>query len=171
MKHKISDCEPGCAGRTYRARRLVKEDDMGEIRSGIMWPKRSKDGVFLGMVGTRRKRAERTWGVEREGGVNRWWQKWWEQKQWAKKSRGQLTSAEKSWNLVSAVKKGMGHGWGSRGGRREKEQKIVDKSKNCSDCAILPLTVMPEAKLRCVSNLPSGTSQLFTHNAAHFRCV
>ena len=50
---------------------MVKEADMGEVRSGISWPKRGEEGVLLGMVWTRRNRTKRTWVVEREGGVGR----------------------------------------------------------------------------------------------------
>jgi len=41
------------------------------VRSGISCPKRREDGVWLGMVGTMRNIAERTWGVERERGVRK----------------------------------------------------------------------------------------------------
>lgn len=49
----------------------MKEADVGEVWSGISCAKRREDGVWLGMAGSRRNRAESTWGMENEGGVRR----------------------------------------------------------------------------------------------------
>lgn len=124
-KHKISDCEPRCGIRTCWTGRLVKEADMGEVRSGISWPKGREDQVLLVMVGTRRNRAERAWGVER-GGVSRWMVT--EMVGAETVSQGERRAADvgwkgKSWVLVSTEEKEWGmDGEAEVGGERGKRK-------------------------------------------------
>lgn len=94
-KHKISDCEPGCGKRTFWTRRLVKEADMGEVRSGISWQRGGQTECWWWWWGPGETELKGLGVGREEEWVDGWWQKWWEQKQWAKESAGQLTSDEK----------------------------------------------------------------------------
>lgn len=77
-------------GRTCCDRRLVMEADTGEVRSGFSWTKGREDEVLMEIMRTKRKKTERTWGVEREGGVNRWMVTETVRADTAKKSTGHL---------------------------------------------------------------------------------